>query len=168
MNDNLFNFLVATDTLDEFLGKETNQPDNEELDYEWYSVKKGKTDLTSSLMALDKDLLQEKLTEFSVQNIKELKDNILNNFDETLDIAKDNQFSKKYFKNLLEHENTDFISASRQDIENLTVFIYKNGGYYSYYIPDEIKELLKKEKYAAYEEKNIQNIEKVIKQNLGK
>lgn len=34
MNDNLFNFLVATDTLDEFLGKETNQPDNEELDYE--------------------------------------------------------------------------------------------------------------------------------------
>ena len=32
----------------------------------------------------------------------------------------------------------------------------------------EIKELLKKEKYAAYEEKNIQNIEKFIKQNLGK
>lgn len=44
MNDNLFNFLVATDTLDEFLGKEPNQTNNEGLDYEKYSVKKSKTD----------------------------------------------------------------------------------------------------------------------------
>ena len=30
MNDNLFNFLVATDILDKFLGKEPNQTNNEE------------------------------------------------------------------------------------------------------------------------------------------
>ena len=40
MNDNLFNFLVATDTLDEFLGKEPNQTNNEGLDYEKIFSKK--------------------------------------------------------------------------------------------------------------------------------
>lgn len=144
MNDNLFNFLVATDTLDKFLGKEPNQTNNEGLDYEKYSVKKSKTDLTSSLMALDKNLLQEKILESNVHNINELKEQILNNFEKTLNITEDNKFSKKHLENLLEHENTDFMSASKQDIENLTVFIYKNSEYYSYYIPDEIKEIIEK------------------------
>ena len=36
------------------------------------------------------------------------------------------------------------MSESRQNIENLVVFIYKNNEYYSYYIPDEIKEIIRK------------------------
>ena len=95
-------------------------------------------------MVLDKNLLQEKILESNVHNINELKEQILNNFEKTLNITEDNKFSKKYLENLLEHENTDFMSASKQDIENLTVFIYKNSEYYSYYIPDEIKAIIEK------------------------
>ena len=144
MNDDLFNFLVATDTLDEFLDKEDDKMDNEEFNYEKYLIKKDKTDLTSSLKALDKNLLKEKLEELALDNIKELKEYILDSFEISLDLAKDDIFSKMYFERLLDHENTAFMSAYRQDIEDLMVFIYKNDGHYSYYIPDEIKEIIKK------------------------
>lgn len=33
----------------------------------------------------------------------------------------------------------------QDDIEGLWVFIYKKGNYYSYYIPSEIKTIIKKE-----------------------
>lgn len=59
MHEDLFNFLVVPDTLDEFLGKEPNQTDNEELYYERYLVNKDKTDLISSLNALDKKYLKK-------------------------------------------------------------------------------------------------------------
>lgn len=38
-----------------------------------------------------------------------------------------------------------FLSAYQDDIEGLWVFVYKNGDYYSYYIPTEIKRIIKKE-----------------------
>jgi len=36
------------------------------------------------------------------------------------------------------------MSAYEQNIEMLLVFVYKNGNYYSYYIPTEIKEIIHK------------------------
>ena len=36
------------------------------------------------------------------------------------------------------------MSAYRQDINDLMIFIYENGDYYSYYTPKEIKSLIKK------------------------
>ena len=43
----------------------------------------------------------------------------------------------------LENENSIFLSAYQSDIESLMVFVYENGDYYSYYVPSEIKKLLK-------------------------
>lgn len=43
---------------------------------------------------------------------------------------------------LLDHENTEWMSAYQEDIEDLLVFVYKNGDHFSYYIPTEIKEII--------------------------
>ena len=47
------------------------------MKYEKYLIKRGKLDLLSSLKALDKKLLNEKLEEFGADDIYELKDIIL-------------------------------------------------------------------------------------------
>ena len=98
----------------------------------------------SSLKALDKKLLKEKFNEFGVDDINELKGYILDSFEFSLEFARDDVFSREYFERLLKNENSMFMSAYQQDINDLMVFIYKNGDYYSYYIPAEIKKLIKK------------------------
>lgn len=50
-----------------------------------------------------------------------------------------------YFEKLLSNENSMFMSAYQEDIELLWVFVYENGNHYSYYIPTEIKKIIKKE-----------------------
>ena len=61
-----------------------------------------------------------------------------------LESSKDEPFTKIYFERLIEHEDSEWMSAYKQDIEMLLVFVYKNGNYYSYYIPTEIKEIIHK------------------------
>ncbi len=112
------------------------------MNYKKYLIKKDKQDLLSSLKALDKKLLKEKFKEFDVDNIYELKNYIIEDFEDCLDMSKYDQFTKIYFKRLIEHENTEYMSAYQQDIESLLVFVYDNNGYYSYYIPTEIKEII--------------------------
>lgn len=114
------------------------------MKYEKYLIKKGKTDLLSSLKALDKKLLNEKFKEFGVDDIYELKDFILEDFEFCLESSKDDTFTKMYFERLIDHENSEWMSAYQQDIEALLVFVYNNGDYYSYYIPTEIKEIINK------------------------
>lgn len=114
------------------------------MKYEKYSIKKGKLDLLSSLQALDKKLLNKKLKEFGANNMDELKDYILDDFEFCLNESKDDQFTRMYFEKLLEHENSEWMFAYEQDIEDLLVFIYSNGDYYSYYIPTEIKKIINK------------------------
>ncbi len=53
-------------------------------------------------------------------------------------------FTKMYFQKLLNSENSIFMSAYQDDIEGLWVFVYDNGSHYSYYIPTEIKKIIKK------------------------
>lgn len=142
MNDKLFDYLVSNDKLDEFFGKEDKEI--APLDYEKYAIKKDKLDLMPSLKALDKKLLKEKFNEFGVDDINELKEYILDSFEFSLEFARDDVFSRIYFERLLKNENSMFMSAYQQDINDLMVFIYKNGDYYSYYIPIEIKKLIKK------------------------
>lgn len=55
-------------------------------------------------------------------------------------MSKDDMFTKIYFRRLTNNENSMFMSAYKNDIEGLWVFIY-----YSYYIPNEIKKIIKKE-----------------------
>ena len=45
--------------------------------YEKYSIKKGKLDLLSSLRLLDKNIINEKLRNYGLKNINELKDYII-------------------------------------------------------------------------------------------
>lgn len=52
---------------------------------------------------------------------------------------------KCILKKLLNNENSMFLSAYQDDIEELWVFVYENGNNYSYYIPTEIKKIIKKE-----------------------
>lgn len=117
---------------------------DKEIELERYIIKKGNTDLLSSLKALDKNLLKEKLEETDLDDINELKEYIMDDFEMILDMSKDDIFTRMYFERLLEHENSIFLSAYQSDIESLMVFVYENGDHYSYYIPSEIKKIIKK------------------------
>ncbi len=114
------------------------------MNYEKYLIKRGKEDLLSSLRALDKDLLNEKFKEFGVKNIYELKDYILYDFEFCLNESKDDDFTKMYFERLMYYENSEMKAFYMQDLDSLLVFVYKNGDYYSYYIPTEIKQIINK------------------------
>ena len=145
MKDNLFDYLVIAGKLDEILSEgEKEDMEDEEIELKRYIIKKGETDLLSSLKALDKKLLKEKLEEKALDNIHELKEYIIDLFETTLDMSKDDIFTRMYFERLLENENSVFLSAYQSDIEHLMVFVYENGDHYSYYIPTEIKKIIKK------------------------
>lgn len=48
-----------------------------------------------------------------------------------------------YFMKLLAHENSEWMTAYEEDIDDLLVFVYKNDGHYSYYISTGIKVIIK-------------------------
>ena len=114
------------------------------MKYKKYLIKKGKLDLLSSLKSLDKKIVDEKLEEYDLENVAELKDYIIEEFETCLDMSKEDVFTQLYFIGLIEHENSDLTSVNEQDIESLCVFIYKDGNQYSYYIPLEIKAIIKR------------------------
>lgn len=114
------------------------------MKYKKYLIKKGKLDLLSSLKSLDKKIVDEKLEEYDLENVAELKDYIIEEFETCLDMSKEDVFTQLYFVGLLEHENSDLTSVNEQDIESLCVFVYNNGDQYSYYIPLEIKMIIKR------------------------
>ena len=109
---------------------------------EKYIIAKEKTDLLSSLKQVDNNLIQETLKEFGLDNLEELKDCILEEFEMLYDMSKDNIFTQIYFTRFLENENSALMSAYQSDIEAFFAFVYKNDKYLSYYIPDEIKEII--------------------------
>ena len=129
------------------------------MNYERYLIKKEKLDLLSSLKSLDKKIISEKLKEYGLENINELKEYIIENFEMCLDMSKDDPFTQMYFKKLLEHENSELMSAYEQDIESLLIFVYQNKTHYSYYIPTEIKEIIKNtlKEMSTEEQFNLQN-----------
>lgn len=74
------------------------------------------------LTSLDKKLLNEKIKEFGVEDINELKEYIIEDFESCLEMTIDDQFTIRYFERLIEHENSKWMSAYEQDIEKLFVF----------------------------------------------
>ena len=92
---------------------------DKEIELERYIIKKGKTDLLSSLKALNKKLLKEKLEKKALDDIYELKEYIIDDFEMILDMSKDDIFTRMYFERLLENENSIFLSAYQSDIEHL-------------------------------------------------
>lgn len=114
------------------------------MKYEKNLIKKEKLDLLSSLKLIDEKIINKKMKENDVDSIEELKEYIINEFEFCLDMSKDDYFTKRYFERLLDHENSEWMSAYQDDIEGLWVFVYENNGHYSYYIPTEIKKIIKK------------------------
>lgn len=132
-----------------------------------YIIKKGKEDLLSSLKALNKDLLKEKMKEYEVSNILELKDAILDDFTFCLETSSDDPFTRMYFAKILENENSRWMSAYKMDIESLYFFVYDNDNYLSYYIPTEIKKIIEN----IFQEENTMdefNPDNIIKKREGR
>lgn len=129
------------------------------MNYKKYLVKKDKLDLLSSLKLLNEKVLNEKMEEFESNNINELKEYILEDFEMCLEMSKDDPFTRMYFMRLLDNENSEWMSAYEQDIESLNVFVYNNEDHCSYYIPIEIKEIIKSmlEEMSTEEQINLQN-----------
>ena len=113
---------------------------------EKYLIKKGdKTDMLSSLERVDKNIINEKLKEYDVKTLKELSKCIIDEFAEILEFSKDDILTQMFFIKLVDNENTFIFSAYEEDVESLWVFPYDDGSHYTYYIPDEIKKIIKDE-----------------------
>lgn len=112
---------------------------------EKYLIKKEKTDMLSSLKKVNKKIIDEKMEEYDVDSIEELAKYIIEEFKEILSSTKDDIFTQIFFQRLVNNENSMVFSAYEQDVECFNVFAYENGKYYSYYIPDEIKEIINEE-----------------------
>lgn len=50
-----------------------------------------------------------------------------------------------FFSKLVNNENSMIFSAYESDIEDFFVFVYDKGSYYTYYISDEIRKIIKQE-----------------------
>ena len=110
---------------------------------EKYLIKKDdKTDMLSSLEKVDKKIIDKKLKEYDIKTIKELAKYIIEEFKETLEMIKDDMFTQIFFSKLVNNENSMIFSAYESDVEDLFVFVYDKGSYYTYYISDEIRKII--------------------------
>lgn len=114
------------------------------MDYSKYLLNKGKEDLLSSLKKIDKKIIDKKFKEYNVKTIEELKTRILEEFENILSNAIDDENTMMYFMQLLENENGILMIPEDSDIESLYVFVYNNGMFDTYYIPKEIKKIINK------------------------
>ncbi len=114
------------------------------MDYEKYLINKGKEDLISSLKALDKKVLKERMKKEQVNDIRELKEVIIDTFELCLAFSKDDKLTENFFRRLIDNENSNILSFYQQDMKSGLVFVYKNGDNISYYIPTELKKIIKK------------------------
>lgn len=111
---------------------------------EKYLIKKDdKTDMLSSLEKVDKKIIDKKLKEYDIKTIKELAKYIIEEFKETLEMTKDDMLTQMFFSKLVNNENSMIFSAYESDVEDLFVFVYDKGSYYTYYISDEIRKIIK-------------------------
>lgn len=111
---------------------------------EKYLIKKdSKTDVLSSLEKVDKKIINNKLKEYDIKTLKELSEFIIEDFKETLEMTKDDMFTQMFFNKLVNNENSMIFSAYESDVEDFIVFVYDKGPYYTYYIPDEIRKIIK-------------------------
>lgn len=114
------------------------------MNFEKYLIKKDKTDLLSSLKALDKEIVEDEMENYDVDSLEDLKEEIIYDFVDCLDVSKNNFFTKEYFKKILRDENSSLMSVCMDDIEAMWAFVYENNGHISYYIADEVKDIIKK------------------------
>ena len=112
---------------------------------EKYLIRKENTDMLSSLKKVNKKIIDEKMEEYDVNSFEELAKYIIEEFKEILSSTKDDIFTQMFFQRLVNNENSMIFSAYEQDVECFNVFVYDRGNYYSYYIPDELRKIIKEE-----------------------
>lgn len=57
-------------------------------------------------------------------------------------MTKDDMLTQMFFSKLVNNENSMIFSAYESDVEDLFVFVYDKGSYYTYYISDEITKII--------------------------
>ena len=101
--------------------------------------------MLSSLEKVNKKIIDEKLEEYDVNSIEELSKYIIEELNDILSPSKDDIFTQMFFQRLVNNENSVMFSAYEQDVEFFNAFAYDAGNHYSYYIPDEIRKIIKEE-----------------------
>ncbi len=102
------------------------------------------TDMLSSLKKLDKDFLEEIMDDYGCDTVKELADYLIEMTKDQIRLSAKDPLSAAFFNVLIEKEDTKEVAAYDTDIEDFLVFLYLKDDYINYYIPDEIKKLIKK------------------------
>ena len=113
---------------------------------EKYLIKKdNKTDMLSSLKKMDKKIINQALKENDLKTIESLSRYTISEFKDLLKQTKTDIFTQMFFQRLVDNENSFIFSASESDVESSFDFAYNKGSYYTYYIPDEIRKIIKQE-----------------------
>ena len=99
--------------------------------------------MLSSLEKIDEKIINNKLTAYDIKTLTELAKYIIEEFKETLEITKDDMFTQMFFSKLVNNENSMIFSAYESDVEGFFVFVYDKGSYYTYYISEEIRKIIK-------------------------
>lgn len=111
-----------------------------------YLIKKNdKTDILSSLEQIDSKIINEILenNRVGMKNINDIANYKLKLVKQTFEDLPFDPSSHFYYSKLLRYENKTTFRPAGADIEDFVVFIYNKNNKPSYYIPDEMKEIIK-------------------------
>ncbi len=108
-----------------------------------YLVTKDREDLLSSLKGINKKVINKKLMELDLENLQELKKYILEHLKDSIKNIKDRWLLNIHFETLLTNENKT-LSVDPSDVENFIVFLYEEDGEIKYYMPTEVKDIIKR------------------------
>ena len=108
-----------------------------------YLVTKDREDLLSSLKGVNRIIINKKLRELDLENLQELKKYILEHLKDSIKNIKNRWLLNVHFETLLTNENKN-LSLDPSDIENFIVFLYEEDGEIKYYMPTEVKDIIKR------------------------
>lgn len=60
-------------------------------------------------------------------------------------MTKDDMFTQMFFSKLVNNGNSMIFSAYESGVEDFFVFVYDKGSYYTHYISDEIRKIIKQQ-----------------------
>lgn len=100
--------------------------------------------LKDCLNSLNKDFLKQYLEDNFLDDVNELVEEVLGSIDNLLSLSFDDPFTVIYFKTILADENTTNVSIYPSDIQSFMGFLYNKDGELSFFIPKDVKKVIKK------------------------